>query len=375
MSGREVPAPERASSRAQDGDDAELRSLLVAFAETPSPTFHEGQRAALLAGAWRAAGLDPELDEVGNVVATVPGGRGPRVLLAAHLDSVFGPDVDVRVRRGEARWHAPGIGDNAASLAVVTRLLQRLPAESERPRLTVAGTVGEEGLGDLRGARELVARRGADHDLFVAVDGHLGVITDRPVGSRRFEARFRGRGGHAWGDYPSPSAVHAAGEAIARLLRMNVPSRPRSSMNVGQIWGGTSINAIAEEAGFNLDLRSVERGALDLLDEAARRRIEEAAKEQDCTVDVVLVGDRPLGETDNRRLVAAAEAALEEVGEVARLAAGSTDANAAAAAGLPAIAFGVYRGGDAHRLEEWIDPASLASGLRALRALLRRLAR
>ncbi|MFO7544671.1 MAG: M20/M25/M40 family metallo-hydrolase [Trueperaceae bacterium] len=357
------------------GERSALLDTLVAFTETASPTFDEARRAALLLRRWQDAGADATLDGVGNVVATVPGGRGPRVLMAAHLDSVFGPDVDVRVRREGSRWRAPGIGDNAASLAVLTHFLQDLPPESERPRLTLAGTVGEEGLGDLRGARHLVESLGEDHDLFVAVDGHLGVITDRAVGSRRYEARFRGHGGHAWGDYPSPSAVHAAGEAIARLIRLSVPGQPRSSMNVGQVWGGTSVNAIAEEAGFNLDLRSVERPALDVLTDVALQRIESAARDQGCTVEVVKVGDRPVGAVDNRALVASAKAALRAVGERPRLAAGSTDANAAVAAGIPSIAFGVYHGGDAHRLEEWIEPDSLAIGLRALRELLRRLAR
>lgn len=356
-------------------ESSALRDTLTAFTETAAPTFDEGRRAALLLRRWREAGADATLDAVGNVVATVPGGRGPRVVLAAHLDSVFGPEVDVRVRQDGNRWRAPGIGDNAASLAVLTHLLQDLPPASERPRLTVAGTVGEEGLGDLRGARHLVHEIGRHHDLFVAVDGHLGVITDRAVGSRRYEARFRGHGGHAWGDYPSPSAVHAAGEAIARLIRVNVPGQPRSSLNVGQVWGGTSVNAIAEEAGFNLDLRSVEGAALDVLTDVALQRIEAAARDQGCTVEVVKVGDRPVGEVDNRALVAAAKVALDAVGETPRLAAGSTDANAAVAVGIPAIAFGVYRGGDAHRLEEWVEPDSLAVGLQALRELLRRLAR
>ena len=352
-----------------------LLDTLTAITETAAPTFDESRRAALVCERWREAGMDAAFDDVGNVIAVVPGGRGPRVVLAAHLDSVFGPEVDVRVRKEEGRWRAPGIGDNAASLAVLTHLLLDLPPDAERPRLAVVATVGEEGLGDLRGARHAVETLGDEHDLFVAVDGHLGVITDRAVGSRRYEARFRGRGGHAWGDYPAPSAVHAAGDAIARLIRVNVPDRPRSSLNVGQMWGGTSVNAIAEEAGFNLDLRSIERAALDVLADVAVQRIEAVAREHGCTVEVRKVGDRPVGTADNRALVAAARAALESVGETPRLAAGSTDANAAMAAGVPAIAFGVYRGGDAHRLEEWIEPESLNAGSVALRELLRRLAR
>lgn len=369
--GRRSAARERQAGDAEH--DGALRELLVRVAETPAPTGAERARGELVAGLWREAGLTPSFDEVGNVVATLPG-AGPRVLVACHLDSVFEASVDVRVRRDAERWVGAGLGDNAASLAVLTRWVQA-PGDGPRPHLTLVATVGEEGLGDLRGARHAVARLGADHDLFVALDGYLGSVADQAVGSRRYEARFRAAGGHSWGDYPSPSAVHAAGTAIARLAELHVPRQPRSSLNVGQVWGGTSINAIAERAGFNLDLRSVDPEALTRLERAALAAIEEAAAASEAELELIEVGDRPAGSVDNRALLAAARGAYEAVGVELVAAPGSTDANAAMAAGLPALSFGVYRGGNAHRLDEWVDPGSLAVGLRAWRELLARLAR
>ncbi len=358
-------------------DDGALRELLVSIAQTPAPTGAERARGELVAGYWRDAGLEPRFDEVGNVIAELAG-QGPRVLVACHLDSVFGPDVDVTVNRDQERWVGAGLGDNAASLAVLTRWVQEAAeagAGEARPHLTLVATVGEEGLGDLRGARHAVAQLGEAHDLFVALDGYLGSITDQAVGSRRFEARFKAAGGHSWGDYPSPSATHAAGAAIARLAALHVPRTPRSSLNVGQVWGGTSINAIAESAGFNLDLRSVDAGALARLEETALDAIAAAASEHEAALEMVMVGDRPTGSVDNRSLVKAAREAYEAAGVKAATGPGSTDANAAVAAGLPSLSFGVYRGGNAHRLDEWVDPATLAVGLRAWRELLARLAR
>jgi acetylornithine deacetylase/succinyl-diaminopimelate desuccinylase-like protein len=144
---------------------------------------------------------------------------------------------------------------------------------------------------------------------------------------------------------------------------------------VGQVWGGTSINAIAEEAGFNLDLRSVDGGVLEQLAREARRAVLRAARRHGCAVELNPVGDRPAAAVDNAVLVTAARRALESAGVPARVVASSTDANAAMAAGLPAIAFGVYRGGDAHRACEWLEPGSLVPGYRALLALLAELAR
>ena len=323
-----------------------------------------------MAGLWESAGHATRRDAAGNVLCEPAGGQGPTVVLAAHLDSVFGSDVDVSVRHEAGRLRGPGVGDNAASLAVLTRLLQDLSVAPVRPRLVVAATVGEEGLGDLKGAKQLVADLGERCDHFVAVDGHLGVMTHQAVGSQRYEVTFSGPGGHSWGDYPGPSAVHAAGMAIAHLAAIDVPGIPRSSLNVGQMWGGTSINAIAERAGFNLDLRSVDPATLADLVDAAVAALGRAASRAGCRYDMREVGSRPAATVDNQALVTAATKALEHLGLSLKVSAGSTDANPAMAAGISAAAFGVYRGGSAHRLEEWVDPTSLGTGLKALCHLL-----
>ncbi len=346
-----------------------LLALLTRITETPAPTFEESARARLVAAELAEAGFEPQIDDVGNVVAEVDG-RGPHVVVAAHLDTVFSAETDVRVRREGTRLCAPGIGDNSASLAVLVAYARDVAARppGERPRLTLAATVGEEGVGDLRGARALVAA--TPGDAFVALDGHLGTVVARAVGSRRFDVALHAPGGHSWGDYPSPSAVHAAGAMIAALAELEVPRRPRSSLNVGEIGGGTAINAIAERARFNLDVRSVDGDTLARLEAEARAAIRRIARRQRVTCEIERIGDRPAADVPNDHLVAAARRALRSVGASARIAASSTDANAALAAGIPAIAFGVYRGGDAHRRTEWLDPDSLATGARAFARLI-----
>ena len=325
-------------------------------------------RGELLEHLLSEAGLSPQMDEVGNVTVRVPGGTGPRVLIAAHLDTVFSADVDVSVQEENGRLSAPGIGDNSASLAVLVRFVQQVMAgeHEQRPRLSVAATVGEEGLGDLYGMRHLMETRADEFDLVVALDGHLGALINGSVGSKRFEVRFRAAGGHSWGDFPSPSAVHALGDAVHALNQLSLSEQPRSSYNVGQVWGGTSINAIAQEAGFNLDLRSRDEAVLKRLEQDAIKRITKAAKKHNVKLDTKIVGDRPAADVPNEPLVRAARGALSAVDVRTRLAASSTDANAAMAAGLPAVAFGVYRGGDAHRLSEWLEIQSLVTGYQAL---------
>lgn len=349
-----------------------LVDLVVKLAETPAPTFAEEGRARLVTELWREAGLEPRRDAAGNVVAEVPGGEGPVVLVAAHLDSVFGEGTDVTVRRDGNRLAGAGVGDDAAGLALLTAYVQGLP--EPRPRLIVAATVGEEGAGDLRGARQVVADLKERIDHFVAFDGHLGSICAQAVGSLRHEVLLSTAGGHSWGDYPSPSAVHAVGKAIARLAALPVPKEPRSSLNVGLVWGGTSVNSIAAEAGFALDLRSVDQRTLDLLWEACRAEVEKVAAETGCGLTVRRVGARPAGVSENAKLVAAASRALAASGIAPSLAPASTDANAAMAVGLSAIALGAYRGGGAHTLSEWVDVESLPLGLDVLARFLAELA-
>ncbi len=358
-------------------DGSRSLSLLRRVCATPAPTFAEDARAALVEAELTAAGLTPWQDEVGNVLAEVPGDGGPRVALVAHLDTVFGAEVDVRVREGDdGLWRAPGIGDNSASVALLLALAHDVARGGlqARPRLLLAFTRGEEGLGDLRGARHLVATRGDDIDRFLAIDGHLGSIVDAGVGSHRLRARFAGPGGHAWGDYPSASAVHALGDAVHALTRVPVPEAPRSSLNVAQVGGGSAINAIAEEAWLMLDLRSLTAGTLAGLRSEVEKRLRSVARRHGVALELSTLGERPAGRSDDGTLTALVGDALRAAGVAVRVGASSTDANAAMAAGIPALCFGLYRGGDAHRLGEWLDPASLATGEAVLAGVLARLA-
>jgi tripeptide aminopeptidase len=345
--------------------------LLLEIARTPAPSFEEGARAALIARTWAELGLHPELDAAGNVIARLPGGRGPRLCLAAHLDTVFPADTRLDFREEEGRLVGPGIGDNASSLTVLTAAAERLLAGGPPCEVWLAATTGEEGLGDLRGAKHLLDARAKEFDAFVAVDGYLGLVVDRAVGVRRYQATYRTPGGHSWGNAGVPSAIHALGEAIHDLYHLPLQQEPRATLNVGTVHGGTSVNSIAPSASLLLDLRSIDSLALEGLDQSARTALTRAAKRAKAELELKRVGDRPAGETENRSLLRAAGRALEANGLNARLVASSTDANAAVPHRLPAVGLGVYRGGNAHRLDEWIDPTSLESGLNVLVGFVR----
>ncbi|AWN24338.1 acetylornithine deacetylase [Deinococcus irradiatisoli] len=345
-------------------------AYLTRIAQTPAPTFHEEERAQLLAHLWRDLGHAPERDAVGNVLLRLGPRQGKALLLAAHLDTVFGPETDVTVREEGGRLVGPGVGDNSSSLAVLTAFLRDLdPAQLRRP-LWIAANVGEEGLGDLRGAKALLSEHAPELSAFVAVDGYLGVAVTKAVGVRRYRVMFSGQGGHSWGDQ-APSALHALGLAITALYSLPLPSSPRTTLNVGVASGGNSVNSIASSAELLLDLRSLDAQLLDDLDSKARHALQGAARQVGVQLRLDQVGDRPGGNLRSDNLLRLARLASQPAGLELKTAASSTDANAAAPHGVPSLALGVYRGGNAHREDEWVQPGSLATGLGVLQRFVR----
>jgi acetylornithine deacetylase/succinyl-diaminopimelate desuccinylase-like protein len=360
----------------------------AALSAIPAPTGAETQRAARAAELFREVGLrHVSSDEVGNVHGWILGDAGQRtgngsapVVLAAHLDTVFGADVRVTVERHGERLEGPGISDNArglAALVAVAEALVRAGVSTARPVLFVA-TVGEEGSGDLRGAKYLLD--GNTPAAFIALDGAgLERIVHRALGSRRYRVSFRGPGGHSWAAFGVANPANAVGRAAALLADLPVQTEPRTTCAVVRLGGGTGLNSIPQEAWLDLDLRSEDPKALAQLDVTVRAALDRAVDDENrrrtpgtapLRVDVQLVGDRPFGVTPRTHpLVRAALAANRALGRHAELATASTDANVAIAHGVPAIALGAGgRSGDAHLPTEWYENSDGSLGV--LRALL-----
>jgi acetylornithine deacetylase/succinyl-diaminopimelate desuccinylase-like protein len=366
----------RANERATIADQIRL-------CEIPAPTFGEGARAAVVRDLLQAAGLkNVRTDREGNVVGERRGRSArPNVVLAAHLDTVFPAATPVKVTRSGPVLRGPGIGDNCRGLAVLVAVARALNAAGVETAgsITFAATVGEEGLGNLRGTKALLSDTLKGRvDRFVALDGTGGAVTNIGVGSRRYRFTFRGPGGHSYNNFRGANPVHALSRAADRISAIQVPSRPKTTFNIGRIGGGSSVNAIPEESWMEVDLRSSDAAALDALDRSVQQIVAEAAVFESArarqngaiSVNADRIGDRPAGRTDERSsIVRTALAISKTVQLTASLTEASTDANAAMQLGIPAIAVGGGgRGTGAHSRAETFDSTNSERG--TARALL-----
>jgi tripeptide aminopeptidase len=339
------------------------------LARIPAPTGSEHDRAAAVRRWWEQDGWRPHTDAAGNVWGQAVGGAGAGVLMCAHLDTVFPATVAHEVTSEPGRLTGPSVGDDSVGVASLSAVAGLLPPAAGGPVWLVA-TVAEEGTGNLAGIRHALDHAPAPVAAVIAIEGnYLGRVVITGVGSVRWRVRYHGPGGHAWERSQAPSAVHAAAAACSLLAGLAVAGA-RCSVNIGTIGGGEAINARAREAWFEVDLRADSAPALAGLVDQARAIV--SAADGQLLVDVDELGSRPAGGVgESSPIVSAAVAAHQRAGVPVEFSAASTDANAAYAAGIPAVTLGVTTGQGEHTPAEWIETGPVAEGLTVLAETIR----
>jgi len=349
----------------------------IEIQQIPAPTFAEQERGAFVQDGFLKEGLvDVNTDEYGNVYGRLPGNASsPPIIISAHLDTVFPSYTDLSIRQEAGKIFGPGIGDNSFGVASLFGLIWffnklmhadsgKKQKEEFRGDIWFVANVGEEGLGDLYGMRALVKRFGKDVLVYLAIEGMaLGYIYHRALGVRRYRITVRTKGGHSWADFGRPSAIHTIADLIASMTRLKIPVEPRSSMNIGVIGGGTSVNTIASEAHFELDLRSENADVLQMMNEDVDELV---AKFSIGEVKILTepIGNRPAGEISaDHPFIQLSQKVLEEIGIHPNLTIGSTDVNIPLSLGIPALCVGVTSGGNAHTIEEYINTELILKGI------------
>jgi tripeptide aminopeptidase len=398
---RSLGSPHRSGPSPQLAETPELRSALswftknlgwindqqVRITEIPAPPFQEAARASVVKTLLAESGLNVQIDKTGNVIGELPGANDKEiVMLTAHLDTVFPPGTDVKVRRDGERLSAPGISDNGTGLAALVSIARAIQESKIKPRRTIlfVADVGEEGEGNLRGMRALVETYRTRLKAALVLDGSgTDHVTTKALASRRLEVLITGPGGHSWSDFGMPNPINALVRGSIRFINTKVPANPRTTFNLGQIEGGTSVNSIPYDAKLKVDIRSESEDELGKLESALRESISAGVRDEmessrdrtkgklDWKIDVL--GTRPGGELSaNSPLLAALRAADDYVSNQSRIERSSTDANIPLANGIDAISIGAGgTGGGAHSLQEWYEPSGREMGLkRALLTLL-----
>ncbi len=349
----------------------QLQQWQIEMTAIPAPPFAESARAAWFLDRFAALGLtDPHIDAEGNALAELgsSGTAGPVILLSAHLDTVFPAGTVCSPTQSESRLSAPGICDNAAGLTGLLALAAALRFAEIVPPVTLlfAANVGEEGEGDLRGMKHLFQAGPYGNRIAAAIAlegaGTNAVVT-RALGSRRFRLTVRGPGGHSWSDAGVPNPILTLARLLTDAAALPLPEDPRTTLNIGLISGGTSINSIPESASALLDLRSVDAAQLAATETALRR----LCLPSDC-ITCQTIGDRPAANLpDDDALLQTVRAVDRHLNLRTEPRLGSTDANLPLALGIPAIAMGAGgTGGGIHTLAEWYDPTGREIALRRI---------
>ncbi|NDV42597.1 M20/M25/M40 family metallo-hydrolase [Muricauda sp. 40Bstr401] len=345
---------------------------LITLTEVLAPPFMEDEKGKVFAKMLEEAGIDSIwTDKVGNVIGLRKGtsGESGYVGVDAHLDVVFPEGTNVTVQKVGDTLKAPGIGDDTRALAMLISMLKAMnkaDIKTEKDVLIV-GSVGEEGLGDLRGMKYIFNESGLDIDSWIAIDGgSMGRISNAGLGSKRYKLEIKGKGGHSWGAFGLANPHHALGKAIDMFSEAawayTSGDIPKTSFNVGRIGGGTSVNSIPFESWAEIDMRAIDPKNLDEIESILLNSVEKAITaynasgvKGEVTYEMTKIGDRPSGELPaSLPLVQRTMAATQYFGVVPSLGRGSTNINIPVSKGIPSVCIGRGgQGGGAHSLHEW----------------------
>ena len=351
----------------------EAYDLLIELAQIPAPSNHEEKRAAFCKEWLEKQGAKGVyIDEALNVVYPVGcTADNDLVVYMAHSDVVF-PDTDpLPLKVEDGKIFCPGVGDDTANVVALLMVAKYIAQHDVKPSnegVLIVVNSGEEGLGNLKGSRKIMADFGSRVREFVTLDGGGAGCANRAVGSKRYRIGIDTEGGHSYGAFGNRNAIAYLASMIDMLYTMKVPPKGRTTYNVGTISGGTSVNTIAQHAEMLYEFRSDERESLEIMEKHLNAAVE-VYRAKGVEVTVELVGDRPCsGDVDEAReqkLIDRAAAAMKRQYNLEiKCHAGSTDCNVPLSMGIPAICVGCYTGRGAHTRGEYVEIESLLPGLK-----------
>ena len=357
------------------------KTLIKEMSLIPAPSGFEDEKAEYVKKWLVGIGADGVyIDEAKNVIYKLEGEiKDDAVVFMAHTDTVFPSETPLIWREENGRLYCPGIGDDTCSLAVLLTVVKYIVKSGLKPKRTVIFVANscEEGLGNLKGSKQVVRDFGSILSEFYTFDHNYTSLVTRCVGSHRYKIKVKTEGGHSFGAFGNANAITELSKLVCELYTVKVPEKEgtKTTYNVGMISGGTSVNTIAQYAEMLYEYRSDDRECLAIMKKTFEERLEKIRSESPADFEVELVGDRPSdGDFDkekHRKMVERVQAVCSKFSGVGcPEISGSTDANSASSAGIPAVCLGVYIGGGAHTRDEWVAENSILPGLKIAAELI-----
>lgn len=351
----------------------EAFELLVELAQIPAPSNHEEKRAEFIKNWLMMQGAEGVyIDEALNVIYPVGVTEtNPLVVFAAHSDVVFGDLEPLPLTVEGGLIKCPGVGDDTANLVMLLMAAKYIAENKIVPKscgMLLVANSGEEGLGNLKGSRQLIKNFGHRMKEFVSFDCTAHALINGAVGSKRFKVEVKTEGGHSFSNFGNKNAIAYLSAMIQDLYQMQVPEKGVTTYNVGTISGGTSVNTIAQQAEMLYEFRSDEKESIEIMEEKFYAIIK-AYREKGIEVNVTIVGERPCSAEVDQKVQAAMAARMTAAisryfGWQPAPSKASTDCNIPLAAGIPAVCTGCILGEGAHTREEYVEIESLLPGLK-----------
>lgn len=358
----------------------ELLKLHKDLCLIPAPSHFEDERAAYVLKYLKDAGIENAyIDEAKNVICTLGKPSEKIIVFMAHTDTVFPMETPLNYVDDGEKIHCPGAGDDTGSLAGMLTCIKYMAEHNIVPEKTIMFVANscEEGLGNLKGTRQLFKDFGDRIEYLYTFDAKPTSVVNKSVGSHRYEVTAITEGGHSFGAFGNRNAINVLAEIVSGIYKIEVPKigDSRTTYNVGTISGGTSVNTIAQNATMLCEYRSDDIECLAIM-EKKYNEIFEAAKANCLELKVELVGNRPCmsNDLDMNKLREITERAKaiqsKHFGVEVKEKSGSTDCNIPHSLGVPAVALSNYNGGGTHTREEWVEKKSFKPGLRVAMELI-----
>ena len=349
-----------------------MYKALYELCHIPAPSHNEEKRAEYCKNWLENIGAEGVyIDEALNVIFPINcEGKDNISVIAAHTDTVFPDTEPMPYREEDGKVFCPGVKDDTASVVVLMHVAKYFIENNIVPENGIMFVCNscEEGLGNLKGMRRLFSDFEGRIGDFITFDSEPSKVCNKSVGSHRYSVKVTTCGGHSFNAFGNPNAINGAAMIVNKIYDITVPQKEgtKTTYNVGEISGGTSVNTIAQNAELLCEYRSDDLECLAFMKDQFEK-IFESVRSDEYSVEVDLIGDRPCMNIDPEKheaFRAKVVPAIEEViGQSVTYSSGSTDCNIPLSLGIPALCIGVCEGKGIHTREEYLVKDSIKLGL------------